>query len=70
MIVAMLIIPLVDGIAKYLSQHYSPLYVSWIRYVGGVMFVLPLTLARYGKRTWPSHGIGSQVIRTIFSPVP
>jgi len=66
MIVAMLSIPLVDGIAKHLSQQYSPLYISWIRYLGGVLFVLPLTLARYGKRAWPSHGVGSQITRTVF----
>jgi drug/metabolite transporter (DMT)-like permease len=66
MIIAMLIIPLVDGIAKYLSQDYSPLFVSWMRYLSGTLFVVPITLAIHGKRAWPTQGVGSQVARTIF----
>ena len=29
MVVAMLMIPIVDGQAKYLSAGYSPLFISW-----------------------------------------
>ena len=32
MAVAMLAIPLVDGIAKYLSAGYSPLFIAWAQY--------------------------------------
>ena len=63
---SMLFIPLVDGMAKILGQSFSPLYVSWARYVSGALIALPLTLALCGRQVWPTQGIGSQVARTVF----
>ena len=41
MVVAMLMIPIVDGQAKYLSAGYSPLFISWGRYAVACLIVLP-----------------------------
>ena len=41
MSVAMLSIPVVDGLAKYLSAAYSPLFIGWARYVLACAIVLP-----------------------------
>lgn len=46
MSIAMLMIPMVDGTAKYLSSSYSPLYISWARYAVACAIVLPLAMAR------------------------
>ena len=48
MIMAMLNIPIVDGIAKYLSSEFSPLFISWARYAVACIFVLPFTFMKCG----------------------
>ncbi len=66
MIVAMLVVPLADGLAKYLSTSYSPVFLSWARYAAGTVFVLPvLAFARGGLRLRPAQ-LPSQVLRTVF----
>ena len=37
---AMLFIPIVDGLAKYLSSSYSPLFLGWARYAMAALIVL------------------------------
>jgi drug/metabolite transporter (DMT)-like permease len=66
MSVAALTIPLVDGIAKYLSAAHSPLYISWMRYAVACAVVLPLAMARYGKSFLPREQVGAHLLRTIF----
>ncbi|MEE9335836.1 MAG: EamA family transporter [Granulosicoccaceae bacterium] len=66
MCVAMLSIPLVDGIAKHLSGSYSPLYISWVRYAVASLLILPLGLKLFGKSVFPSENLGSHVLRTVF----
>lgn len=66
MVLAMLIIPLVDAAAKYLSRDYSPLYVSWARYAVAAMLLLPLVWLRLRFSVMPRTGLGAHVMRTLF----
>jgi drug/metabolite transporter (DMT)-like permease len=64
---AMLSIPIVDGLAKYLSSSYSPLFLGWARYAVAALIVLPVAVLRSGSgRVFPSEGLGSHVLRTLF----
>ncbi len=66
MVFAMLIVPLADGLAKYLSASHSPVFLSWARYAAGTVFVLPvLIFARGGLRLTPAQ-LPSQILRTVF----
>ena len=66
MSLAMLTIPLVDGQAKYLSSDYSPLFISWARYVSACLIVLPIVFIRFGKSCFPSRNLGAHSLRTVF----
>lgn len=66
MAVAMLSIPLVDGIAKYLSADHSPLFIAWARYVVASAAVLPVAAIGYKGGVFPTERRGSHVLRTIF----
>jgi drug/metabolite transporter (DMT)-like permease len=64
---AMLSIPIVDGLAKYLSSSYSPLFLGWARYAVAALIVLPVAVLRSGSgRVFPSEGLVSHVLRTLF----
>jgi len=67
MVVAMLMIPIVDGQAKYLSAGYSPLFISWARYLVACLIVLPFAAARYGARKmFPAEQLAAHTLRTFF----
>ncbi|MCP4559448.1 MAG: DMT family transporter [Bosea sp.] len=71
MAIAMLIIPTSDAIAKYLSGAHSPAFLSWVRYVAALGFILPVALIQLGRapeRTSASPGRYwlSQILRTAF----
>lgn len=66
MIMAMLTIPLVDGIAKYLSSEFSPLFISWARYAIASIFVVPFAYKHHGKDIFPREKLGIHFLRTIF----
>jgi drug/metabolite transporter (DMT)-like permease len=66
MVVAMLTIPLVDGIAKHLSASYSPLFISWARYAVACIIILPVALVRSGKEMFPRQDLGAHTLRTVF----
>mgnify|MGYP000730510509 CR=1 FL=1 len=66
MAVAMLVIPVVDGLAKYLSTGHSPLYIGWARYASACVIVLPFAMFSHGRRIFPQHNIGLHILRTIF----
>src|SRR5262249_62374417 len=66
MTIAMLSIPTVDGLAKYLSTGYSPLFIGWARYAVAASVVLPLAASRNGRRIFPAEGRASHVLRTLF----
>ena len=66
MAIAMLVLPVVDGIAKYLSHDHSPLFLSWARCVAAGLIVLPVSLAVHGARPLPTARLGSHLLRTVF----
>jgi drug/metabolite transporter (DMT)-like permease len=66
MTAAMLSIPLVDGLAKYLSTSYSPLFLSWARFVVACLVVVPLAAAIHGPRLFPAERLVSHFLRTVF----
>lgn len=73
MAAAMLIIPSSDAIAKYLSGTHSPAFLSWIRYVAALGFILPVALLQRGRTPGPAPAPASQgrywlaqIVRTAF----
>jgi drug/metabolite transporter (DMT)-like permease len=66
MTLAMLSIPAVDGLAKYRSAAYSPLFLGWARYAVAALIVLPIAAFRHGGRVFPAEGRVSHVLRTLF----
>jgi drug/metabolite transporter (DMT)-like permease len=66
MTLAMLTIPAVDGLAKYLSSGYSPLFIGWARYAVACAVIVPFAAARHGRSMFPSERIGAHLLRTVF----
>lgn len=66
MSLAMLGIPIVDGIAKYLSADYSSLFIGWARYAVASLFVLPLAYRYHGRRIFPDEQRFAHLVRTAF----
>lgn len=65
MAAAMLTIPVVDGLAKYLSDGYSPLFISWARYAVACVFILPVAFLRFGRNVLPRHNLAAHFFRTL-----
>lgn len=51
MVIAMALLPIMDAFAKLLSQDLPVEEVAWWRFLSGLVFILPITLWRYGART-------------------
>lgn len=66
MTAAMVSIPLVDGIAKYLTFAHSPLFVGWARYAVAGLIVLPIAFLRNGRQIFPTERRASHLLRTFF----
>lgn len=66
MSLAMLGIPIVDGIAKYLSSDYSPLFIGWARYAVACIIVLPLAYRYHGRQMFPDEQQFTHLVRTAF----
>ena len=66
MTVTAFMIQIVDGLAKYLSADYSPLFIGWARYSVAFLILLPCAAALHGPRLFPSERFVSHVLRTIF----
>lgn len=66
MTLAMLAIPVVDGLAKYLSTSYSPLFISWARYAVASMIVLPLAYRFHSRQMFPTENRFAHLVRTAF----
>ncbi len=62
---AMLSIPLVDGLAKYLSGSYSPLFLAWARYAVASLIVLPIAAMMRAGSPFPKERQTSHLLRTI-----
>lgn len=48
MLMAMMVVPLMDGIAKHLSATFSVVQVTWSRYFFHLIILLPVVLWRHG----------------------
>lgn len=66
MALAMLAIPIVDGIAKYLSAEFSALFIGWARYATASLVVLPLAFYRNGFDIFPKEQRFAHLVRTAF----
>ncbi len=66
MSIAMLGVPMVDGIAKYLSSEYSPLFIGWARYAVACLIVIPLAYRLHGVRMFPDEQRFAHLVRTAF----
>jgi drug/metabolite transporter (DMT)-like permease len=66
MALAMLTIPLVDGLAKHLSTSYSPLFLGWARYAVACLIVLPFAAGIHGPQIFPTERRISHILRTLF----
>lgn len=66
MTLAMLSIPLVDGLAKHLSADYSPLFIGWARYAVASSIVVPISAALHRRFVFPTERLSSHVLRTLF----
>jgi drug/metabolite transporter (DMT)-like permease len=62
---AMLSVPLVDGIAKYLSGSYSPLYLVFARYAIASLIVLPIAAVTRPGPLFPPERRLSHLMRTV-----
>lgn len=63
MLGAMFVMPLLDGLAKYLQGSYPTGQVVWARYTFHLLVMLPLLASRFGLRSlWPNRP-GEQLLR-------
>lgn len=61
-----ILLPGVDGIAKYLSATHSPAFISWARYAASSCIVLPFAFVRYGFDIFPREQLFAHLLRTAF----
>lgn len=67
MVVAMIFLPIKDGMAKILGGTYSPLEIIWAQFSLVYLILAPVIILRYGpKMLWP-RPLGLQVLRGIFA---
>ncbi len=57
------LLPVVDGIARYLSAEYSVLLLAWGRYTFHLLLVFPVALARHGRTALLPPRPGMQLLR-------
>ncbi len=63
MLAAMTLLPIMDGLAKGLSETYPVTQVVWARYFFHFAFMVPILLARYRPRALLPRRVGLQVLR-------
>lgn len=63
MLAAMVLLPIMDGLAKGLSERYPVLQVVWARYLFHLIAMLPLVLLRYKPRELVPRRAGLQLLR-------
>jgi drug/metabolite transporter (DMT)-like permease len=66
MSLAMLIIPAVDGLAKFLSAHYSPLMIGWCSFLCASLIVTPIAVRQHGRAIFPQGQRGLHLLRVAF----
>ena len=62
---AMLVVPIIDAIAKIMSDGMSPLQISWGRFVVTLAFMVPLVLLRSGPRALLPPQFGLHMLRGV-----
>ncbi|MEX0921152.1 MAG: DMT family transporter [Rhodovibrionaceae bacterium] len=60
---AMTVVPVMDGIAKYLSSDFPVLQIVWARYFFHFLILLPVLLWRYGPTAFQVPRPGVQILR-------
>ncbi|MFT5507227.1 MAG: drug/metabolite transporter (DMT)-like permease [Hyphomicrobiaceae bacterium] len=63
MVLAMTLIPVMDGLAKILSSSYPTLEIVWARYFFHFALLLPLVLWRYGRQSFVMKRPWLQLLR-------
>jgi drug/metabolite transporter (DMT)-like permease len=63
MLLAMTIVPMMDAVAKVLSDDFDTFQITWARYFFHSLFLLPLVLWRYGRRALSSRRPSMQLLR-------
>ena len=63
MVLAMTLIPVMDGLAKLLSARYPTFEIVWARYFFHFILLLPLVLHRYGSAAFSLQRPGLQLFR-------
>ncbi len=63
MVLAMTLIPVMDGFAKLLSARYPTLEIVWARYFFHFILLLPLVVHRYGLGAFALQRPGLQLFR-------
>ena len=65
MLIAMAILPLLDGFAKILGEHLPVLQIVWARMVFSTIVTLPFVLAMRKARWWRPHNTGVLALRGV-----
>ncbi|MBU2532968.1 MAG: DMT family transporter [Alphaproteobacteria bacterium] len=65
MLLAMSLVPVMDGLAKLLTARYPTLEVVWARYFFHVAALLPFMLWRYGRQAFVTYQPGLQMLRSV-----
>lgn len=63
MLGAMFLLPVMDGLAKGLSERYPVVQVAWARYVFHLLCMLPILLVRFGPKALLPQRLGLQLVR-------
>ncbi len=63
MLAAMVLLPIMDGVAKGLSDRYPVLQVVWARYLFHLIAMLPIVLLRYRPAELVPRRAGLQLVR-------
>ncbi len=63
MLGAMVLLPIMDGVAKHLSATYPVAQVVWARYLFHLAVLVPVALARYGRRIVRPPRLPVQLLR-------
>jgi len=66
LVTAMSVVPLMDGIAKYLSASYPVSQVVWARYFFHLLVLVPLVAWNHGRRGLVPQKPAVQVLRSAF----
>ena len=66
LVTAMSVVPLMDGIAKYLTATYPVSQIVWARYFFHLVILLPLVLWHHGRHGLIPQKPGVQVLRSAF----